>query len=366
MSVSTLETQGPDIRFSEPNTRVSRNHQFDLLRILFAVLVLLSHAPELTDGNRSRELLSRIAGPEMSFGIFAVDGFFLLSGFLIIQSWEHDPDLLNFLRKRILRIIPGYLVAALLSIAVVGWFAPAVANFFRHLDRQTLKSVLLLYSPLTPDVFPGVPIHLVNGSLWTIFYEFRCYLLVPFLGLCGLLRKRSLYGSLTLVLLAIAGSDRLTDLFSWKSRALQLGDPSATYHFASAFLVGGCFFLFRDRVRFTPLGAVLASVLLAVITPFAPHLLGTALLLCGGYLLFYFGSRRLSSLKWMERVPDISYGIYLYGWPVEAFLIWSHRGSPWIAFAASLSICVCLGWLSWSFIERPALTLRRSRSRRQS
>jgi len=61
----------------------------------------------------------------------------------------------------------------------------------------------------------------------------------------------------------------------------------------------------------------------------------------------------------MSRFPDISYGIYLYGWPVESLWIWFHRGSPWIAFAASTVICFGLGWLSWHFIERPAFTLKR-------
>ena len=362
MSPSPPETPGTIVNTSEPTTRVTRNHQFDLLRIVLATLVLLSHAPELTDGNGSRELLSRIAGPEMTFGRFAVDGFFLLSGFLIVQSWQHDPELLNFLRKRLLRIVPGYLVAAILSIAVIGWVAPGVDHFFRHLNWQTLQSVLLLYTPVTPEVFPGRSIHLVNGSLWTIFYEFRFYLLVPIMGVCGFLRRRAVFLSLTSIVLAISSSSQLTKLFSWKSHAFVLGDPTATYGFAAAFMVGGCFYLFRDRVRFFPQGAALALIILAVITPIAPHRVGTTLLLCGGYLLFYFGSLRLGWLKWMERVPDISYGIYLYGWPVEAYLIWAHHGSPWVTFAVSTPICVCLGWFSWSWIERPALTLKRSRA----
>jgi peptidoglycan/LPS O-acetylase OafA/YrhL len=81
------------------------------LRIVFATLVLLSHAPEITDGNASRELFHRFTGSPMTFGTLGVDGFFILSGYLIVQSWLGDPELINFLRKRVLRIVPGYLVA---------------------------------------------------------------------------------------------------------------------------------------------------------------------------------------------------------------------------------------------------------------
>ena len=98
----------------------TRNHQFDLLRILFATLVLLSHAPEITDGNASRELFHRLTRTPITFGLLGVDGFFVLSGYLIVQSWLGDPEFLNFLRKRVLRIVPGYLVAVVVSTAAVG------------------------------------------------------------------------------------------------------------------------------------------------------------------------------------------------------------------------------------------------------
>jgi hypothetical protein len=74
------------------------------------------------------------ASGSMTFGGLAVDGFFLLSGFLIAQSRDRDPEFLNCLRKRVLRTVPGYLVALLLSILVVGSVAPGVNHFFMHLD----------------------------------------------------------------------------------------------------------------------------------------------------------------------------------------------------------------------------------------
>lgn len=61
----------------------------------------------------------------------------------------------------------------------------------------------------------------------------------------------------------------------------------------------------------------------------------------------------------MEKVPDISYGVYLYGWPVENLIIWIHRQSPWAVFAEAVVVCCALGWLSWTFIESPALSLKK-------
>jgi peptidoglycan/LPS O-acetylase OafA/YrhL len=99
--------------------------------------------------------------------------------------------------------------------------------------------------------------------------------------------------------------------------------------------------------------------MVAVLTFFSRKAEVSLALCCGGYLLFYLGRIHLSWLSAMRRVPDISYGIYLYGWPVESLWIWFHKGSPWITFFVSTVICFGLGWLSWIFVERPALALKR-------
>jgi peptidoglycan/LPS O-acetylase OafA/YrhL len=338
----------------------NRNHQFDLLRILFATLVLLAHAPEITDGNTSRELLHRFTRAPMTFGTFGVDGFFVLSGYLIAQSWLGDPEFLNFLRKRVLRILPGYLVAVILSTLAVGLLAPGTPHFFARLDVHFLNSVALLSSPATPPVFPGQPYAMVNGALYTIGYEFRCYLLVALLGLCGLLRRPIVCLAVTVLLLSSLVYTAPFERMHW-SRHIEalLGHPAIAFRLTAVYLVGVCFYLFRDRLAFRPVFALAAAALLCGVFAFAPSIDEFALVLCGGYLMFYLGRMRLPWLSGMSRLPDISYGIYLYGWPVQSLWIWFHRGSPWIAFFASTVICFGLGWLSWHFVERPALTLKR-------
>ena len=188
--------QGTSPLVSNSKTSTSpghRNHQFDLLRIIFATLVILAHAPELIDGNNSREIFSRLTHSGMSFGMLGVDGFFLLSGFLIVKSWQQNPSLLNFLHKRLLRIMPGYLVGTILSIFVIGVLAPGIRNFFRHLSIHNLFSILAVGAPSTPPVLPGSHYQDVNQSLWTIQYELRCYFLVALFGICGLFRRPALW-----------------------------------------------------------------------------------------------------------------------------------------------------------------------------
>ena len=339
----------------------ARNRQFDLLRIAFAILVLLSHAPEIADGNRSREILSRLTRGQMSFGVLAVDGFFLLSGFLIMQSWMRTPEAWSYLRKRALRIVPGYAVAVCLSILVVGTLAPAEPHFFHLPGQRALESVLLLGSPISAAVFPGLSYPLVNGSLWTIPYEFRCYLLIMLLGVCGLLRRRRVWVALTLLLTVLSRSQTLAAHLEWHRFSAAFGTSADDFHLTAFFCVGGCFYLFRDSLVFRPALAVAATLVLLLFRVFAVHELELGFLLFGSYLMFYLAQHDFEALSRLPEFPDISYGVYLYGWPVEALLIFFLHRSPWVTFAASTFLCAGLGWWSWHFVENPMLKLKRRR-----
>lgn len=323
--------------------RERRNHTLDLLRLAFAVLVLLSHAAEITDGNYSRELGARLT--HMTFGSIGVDGFFLLSGFLIVKSWQRNPKPGDYLTKRVLRIVPGYLVAVLLSTLVVGLLAPGVEGFFGKLGFRYARSVLLLGAPVTPIVFPGCPVNTVNGSLWTITYEFGCYLLVLLFGWLGLFRVRPLCLAVSLVLVG--------DLFHPYFH--HHNDLISAVRLTAVFSVGACFYLFRDRIVFRPLFAVIAAVAGPVLIKLFPHNTEGAIVVFGGYLMFYLVQLPLR----VPTFPDISYGVYLYGYPIEALWIWYNRGSPWVTFVAATLISIGLGWLSWEFIEHPMLLLKR-------
>lgn len=335
-------------------------NNFNFLRLVFATLVLLSHAFELVDGNRSRELLTRLFGT-ISFGEFAVDGFFLLSGYLIVKSWDTQPKITVFLSKRILRIYPGFIVAAIVSAVIVGPLGADSMDYFSRLDIKKLPlNMLRLAAPAVPPVFTGQPYAVVNGAMWTISYEFGCYLSVLVLGMSGLIKHKSGW---LLVTLAFTGAFAAGILFnrlhiqpSVFDHAVKLEKPFI--RLGMFFFSGGTYYLLREQIRFRPVMAVISGFLLSgAMFYWATAELVLATL--GGYLLFYFAFSKLPLLQPFQTLPDVSYGLYLYGWPIQKLLIWYFPALPaaWV-FIFSVAIGILAGLLSWLGVEKRFLRLK--------
>jgi peptidoglycan/LPS O-acetylase OafA/YrhL len=178
-----------------------KTNNLDFLRFFFATIVIYCHCYILYYGTEDTvEPLWVLSNGQMSIGTFAVNFFFILSGFLIYQSWENSATAGSFLMKRFLRIYPGFIVASLLCLLVIGPFGTADfytpfgywTEYYQRIDwLKALTNLALLREVEVPWSFNNLPIaNVVNGSLWTIRYEFYCYLLILLFGSLKLFRFR--------------------------------------------------------------------------------------------------------------------------------------------------------------------------------
>ena len=336
---------------------IARRNNFDALRLVAAVSVIFSHSFLIAEGTQRHEWLVLLTGSQSILGLCGVFVFFAISGFLVTQSFEATGDPLRFLAKRALRIFPGLFIATALSAFVL---APLVTTLepgayfsqpapYRYVVGNTL---------LDPGVheLPGVmfvnnPVGLeINGSMWTLRIEFIMYLMVLGLGVTRLL-------TLPVIMMLLA-----------------LG--IACLHFQALDLLGGWGWLlgffaagmvlyklrdsrvFDGRIALLALAGLVLSVPLREFIPLFP--------LFGCYLALWLALNPRLPVIPAARFGDLSYGLYIYGWPVEQAAIWltGGRAAWWQVFAIALPATAAFAFLSWHLIERPALRLKPGARRR--
>lgn len=332
---------------------MSRENGFGALRLFLAALVIFAHGPELLDGDRSREAMTQVFHTSLTLGSVAVDGFFLISGYLIAGSFISDPK--GYFLKRTLRIYPAFLVCSILSLVLIapllGGATPTAMEWVRAVYRMAT-----LQTPLAETAGVGLHIQTLNASMWTIAYEFRCYILAAAFGLVGLYSRPRLFSALAVAMVA-ASLVPLPELASPRLANL-IGQPDETVRLLGAFMVGTAFRV--TRLNFDGrIAAICAAATLPLL--FLEGVGEAALILLGGYAMFWFALKvRWSPLLTLNAKDDISYGLYLYAWPVSALLIWYWRDIPLEALLGlTLALSVACGAASWFLIEKPAMRFAR-------
>ena len=324
-----------------------QRNNFNLMRLVAAWLVIYGHAHAITGipGNDGIAWLTQLR----SAGAVAVDMFFVVSGFLIAASLERN-SVRGYLVSRGLRILPALLVCVALTTFVLGPLLSTAADYWRQpttWNYLLVNTSLLLSRFQLPGVFDAHPTDVVNGSLWTLPNEAKLYLLLLFAWLLGLLSPKRYT---PLWALAMLGGYALARHY-WP-----LPDHIQKYAECTAFFItGSLLWVNRERVRLS------GWLVLALVAAFAV-LRGT-----DWSHLPYFGLITYGTL-WlglrlrlpMIRHTDLSYGLYLYGWPAQQ-LAWTLPIGKTIAGNIVIATLIALGCaaLSWLLVERPALRLKK-------
>jgi len=340
------------------------------LRLFFAALVLLDHAVPLGGFNQDRNPIAGLTMNQTSLGTLAVAGFFVISGFLVTRSFVTSSTSLRYIWKRFLRIFPGFWVCLFVIVFAA---APIV-----YLQQQGNLHGYLQGHVDSPSSFvkanfwlglPGVMSHwsidglltktpyrsTFDGSLWTLSYEFKCYLGVGLLGLFGLLR----YGRYAVLALS-------TGL--WTAELAQtlapgsigrlvpvLGDPQLI-DLAFLFSLGTVLFLFREKIPMADWCAGLA--VMAFVVSLRTSLYAEVGQIAFAYLCFWLAVRL--PVRHADRYGDFSYGLYIYAFPVEQMASLYHLNRwgyvPYVAITMVVSIGVAI--VSWHVVEQPAMKLK--------
>jgi peptidoglycan/LPS O-acetylase OafA/YrhL len=339
------------------------NNNFTLLRLFAASLVIISHGFELPTGITVRDWAYELTYRPFSW--YAVDLFFVLSGYLIFRSWQRNPSASAFIQARFLRLFPGLFVMLVITIFTLGLcfsslpFRAFMENIetFRYFIG-CLSIVFVKYN--LPGVFTSNPVSAVNGSLWTLRYELFCYVMVLISGKLGLFSTRKLrrYSLLTAATMTIAALVSF-DLAGLDSSNGRMGSIYEFVRLLACFQFGTLYAEFRDTV---PLRlSICFALFLFTFAVIGTILFTFAAILTVTYATFWLAFvPQWSWLSFAQRGPDYSYGLYIYAFPVQQALINLIPGiTPKYTIILGYSLTMVLATLSWHFIERPVLSYKR-------
>ncbi|WP_217474549.1 acyltransferase family protein [Stutzerimonas stutzeri] len=328
-------------------------NNFDFLRFVAACAVVVGHCYWLSGAGASEPM--RLFTGSLDTADIAVNLFFAMSGFLIAASWMNSRNVLNFAAKRALRIFPALCVSVLLTVLIVGPLVTGLPLKDYLLHSQTarfLGNMALVTHFHLPEVFTTNPFpDTVNGSVWTLPYEVLMYASLMLLGLIGLIGRAAT--------LAVPLALMLVHFYLIPGLGLESEVLRKTTRLGMFFFFGATLYLYRRVLPWNWKVALslLGLSLLSAGTELWPYVHVLTL----PYLTIYLAHLPIPRLAGFGRYGDFSYGIYIFSFPIQQWLM--HAFGPQLSLGLfvviSLVVSIAVAVLSWHFVELPALQLKR-------
>lgn len=343
----------------------SRDNNFNFIRMVAALFVLISHAYPLSRGASEVEPL--VAQLGISLGGLGVFTFFCISGFFISLSYERSKTNIDFVVARILRLYPALLVVLVLSALVIG-------PLFTVMDVRDYFSSSEVYSYITanlklkdihfqlPGLFQDNPYPGINGSLWTLYYEVLLYALVLVLGMLGCLKRIRRVSLFFVAYFIFYFTFRFLLEEGYTHPGMQM---RMWVQWSFAFVVGMVLYAYKLNIRLNY--RILVGCWLGALFLYKTPVFVEAFVIAWGYSVFYAGFNTQWFARQYNKLGDYSYGLYIYAFPTQEILAHLWKGiSPiamiFVAFAFALIPAV----LSWHFIEHPCILRKRTVAQRLS
>lgn len=336
--------------------RDGHDNFFTPLRLIFASLVVIGHAFPIGLAQVGTE-------PHViyhfTFSYLAVNLFFIASGFLVTKSMVYRGDTPSFISARVLRIMPALIVHVLFLMIIIGPLATnlPLKEFFSHPDwyLQPLK-VLSFYQTdmVMPGAFSTNGEQFGSGALWTLRYEVIAYIGTLAVFSLGLLRKKWMV-LLQFILPAIAWiAGQQLGLFERLPATIE-----SLCRFGVAYGLGAAIYAYSDRLNFSWIALAVLTVASFILreTPIIEVIINLIL----AWIIFRVAYAKAPKLEWLQRIPDLSYGIYIYHWGVMQLLFyWMPHLSVIELIALAFPVTVGLSALSWYIVEKPALKSKKA------
>lgn len=328
-----------------------RDNHFNLIRMCAASGVVISHAWRLSLGPDTLPPLEASTG--FALGTICVILFFAISGMMITASYHRSRTKTSYLKARALRLFPALFVSCVLTmIFLFPIYTGTAEDYLPEAIGYVVRNTLMFdVKYFIPGLFDNNPISgLINGSLWTLFYEACFYVGVLLIGVLGLFRypRLCVAGFLAGITLLLANAH--LELFEIKGRMTHLfllGIPFAT---------GAIIYILRDRIPLSPLLCIVVAIAIAL--SHGTFFYEILFLMGTSYIFISLGFLLPDILLNYNKLGDYSYGTYIFGVPVQQYMAYSGVSTPLGNILWSYPVILLLAVLSWKYVEEPSLNLK--------
>jgi len=333
------------------------DNNFDGVRLILAIIILFSQAYAL-NSNES-DPISLLFTYEYS-GTLAIWGFLVISGFLSAKSLEY-LSITRFLISRFLRFYPAFVCVILIeSLIVAPWFYQGLlSEYFQHWFWAHMSNLQIWgQNPGVPNVFQNLHHPVINGALWTL--SLGISFIVILIVFSSLSLKPYIY--IVIFLASIGGVFALKyfDIGYMSSQPTVLKGITvyAFLNYSVYFWAGVCIWKLRELVDYS-LGGV-ALVLMVLFAGNQSFLSPLILALSLPYLVMYAALSSDFGSKLKKVVGDLSFGVFLYSYPVVNIIVSLTEGkvSNGSVFVLAMGVTMVLAYISWHTIEKPCIALK--------
>ncbi len=337
--------------------------------MFFAFFVIITHSFPITGTQQNFEPLVNITNGQLSFSFLGLKGFFVISGFLIYKSFERSRNIYDFIFKRILRIFPALILMSLFIVFFIGLIV--TDNSFReYLGNSSvyyyfIQSITLINFGLIkclPGIFKNNYLGCeLNGSLWTISYEFLFYLLFLFLFSIKknklILKLGFLFSFLLFYYFKLFYIDKYF-VYDIYIPGTTIG-LKAINDFGLYFLVGSIFSLFKidEFIQNKELKVLFISFLIIIISLIFNVFSYISYIIYPIFILS-IGLMNYQIFPYYKKIGDISYGIYLWAFPIQQVLEQYFHLLPVFNIFYTTIFVIPIAYVSWIFVEKPVLSLK--------
>lgn len=349
-----------------------KTNAFDFIRLFLSILVVVGHSESIGKLYTYSSLEMRDYDSNgTSLGGFAVYGFFVISGFLITRSFINSKSIGEFCINRIKRIYPGFVTSLFFTSFL---FVPLYFllqnsfNFYKFYTLYNLETIQYFIQNIFVEIRKPIISNLIpekfdiNGPYWSLIHEVRAYFMVLVLGCLGLLSKR-FFVIILAILFNIGYILRSLDFNIIGTQQLfknffnsYIGDSHILIIF-TYFIFGMLFYIFHDKIIWNNWFYILS--ILGLVIGWKLDLFPVFGPTCFTYFVLY-SSQALPFKSIADSIGDLSYGIYIYSWPIQLCLLYvglnKITGNQYFDYlyftSASIILAVIAGYLSWNFVEK--------------